>query len=572
MSILGLSPLGPLALCEIPPSEDLSTTNPLWTFLEDPYAELVFVFCVSPLPMSSAAGLFFYPLGQYALSELAPQDLVVPTAEHWSDVGYQTTSTDDPANTYFKPRCINPYNFSASIPFPGTGGFSSASFGNVKLANPDGALDYLASASWNGRTATTYLGGTINPGKPTEYALSFAEFQKLRTVRVESVSWNEGEIDIAVRNPVNRLREPVQQSTYAGTGDYEGADDIKGQYKPVALGKCYKVPGVLVDKDEYIYQFHDANNFGSCTFHTVWDNGIELAFDTDSTDLPSESPGNGFYATDVSRGLVKIGVEPSGTVFADVTGAGGTTISSIMRYLASDVGGFEDPAEIDAVAFNDYGDYTAGYWCGTAAEYIDQLLSLFADSMDGWWLVDRNSRVSIGEWLRADTQACKLEIEGRENQDTPNIVRTISRVSGPDVVWRYTWKYKKYFTFNFSVDDTVNPEDLSDWGQEYRSIEPYTVTSAKDYHLNARTVERFSLITDESDMQTIADRAIKRDSRLRNIYYITITRNLFRLEPGDVITLFHDRFELDNGKKGTVFQIAEDSVSKVADLGILVNE
>ena len=760
--IPGVLPIGQYGTDVLPASEDLSTPNPFWGFFNDPYANRIFVLCVAPMPLTGASDTFFYPLGHNPIGWLSDVDKRVPDVLYYANKELATGSTDVPPNTVMPSRLVNALNFRASIPLPsGTSSKGSSSFGFIRVANTGDLDNQAIGSSWVGREAIVWIGGTMNPGRSSEKVLQFQEYQKLYTLQISGVTVNEMYFDLSVRDPVYKLRIPIQQSTYAGDAtDYEGGDDVKGQYKPVALGACFKLPGVLVNATEYIYQYHDGSG---TTVSDVWDNGIALSLQEDSTDLPNLSVTTGNYATDVSRGLVKIGDEPSSEIVIDCVGIGGLTISSILEYLADLAG-----VAIDAVAFNSVGKQAAGFWCDTSAIDIFTVFTELMTSIDGWLIFKRNGKLAIGRHLPIHRAASVLTLDGRQFS-TPNVSlgserhtgadasaigteadsignwvktsnttltsqnsvtygggfalemelntvngashratldldteyslvdgieyqlsvaiqhvgtggawrvamgsaetindgpiidsavtstswaiytitfthgsttrffggkeesgtddggiyldnlsikrtpdgstsgivssiveNTLRRSPGPPPVWEYKLGYKKYGATvvidedrfeeqlhkkfhrdrrrrwrkhgSFKLADTVNPDQISDWAQEFRKVDTVSNPSTKDYYFDAVSIEKDTHLTTESEVSALANGYLKRDSKLRGLYSFRIARDLYKLFPGDVITVRHDRFGLSAGKKGRIISMVEDAATETTELQVLINE
>jgi len=592
--LLGVTPVGLYALDEIPPYLDVSTPVPFWGFYDDDYAQRIYVLCVNPLPLTSSSDTFWYPLGVYPLGYLTPADRTVPEVKYYANKALVTNSTDTPPSTTIPSRLVQPINFRASIPLPGSTSVSgSSSFGFARIANTGDLDDDLIGASWAGRDAVVYIGGTMHPGRADEQVLQFSEYQKLYTLQVADISADIGSVDVSLRDPIFKLSGTVQISTYLGNEtDYEGLAEIKGQYKPICLGQCFRVPAVLVGED-YTYQYHN----GAGTVQAVYDNGIALNEQEDSTDLPNLTVTTGNYATDNSRGLVKIGDEPSSEIVVDCTGVGGTTVSSILEYLAG-----QAAIDIENVSFNSYGNQSAGFWCDTSAVEISTVFNELMSSIDGWYIFRRDGKISLGEHTSISATPSVLTIDGRED-GLPGIVEgSLRRSPGPPPVWKYTLGWKKYGATTvieeeqyekdlrkkykrdrrkrrtrlnwqkYKLADSLNPDDISDWNLQFRKITPQENSRTLDYFKNSIAVEKDTHLITESEVDTLATGMLNRDGRLRGLYSFKITRNLYKLFPGEVITLQHDRFNLSSGKKGRVISMTEDAASETTSLEVLIDE
>lgn len=113
--------------------------------------------------------------------------------------------------------------------------------------------------------------------------------------------------------------------TYAGTGGLEGGADLQGQVKPLVIGACRFVPGVLLDPVNNVYQV----SFGSIHAVTAaYDRVAKLTAAGDCADLAAliaaEIP-EGSYATCLALGLVRLGAPPDGKISFDVSGSNAGT-------------------------------------------------------------------------------------------------------------------------------------------------------------------------------------------------------------------------------------------------------
>jgi len=595
--IPGVLPIGQYATDELPAAQDLSTPNPFWGFFDDEYAARTYVLCVTPLQLTSTVGTFFYPAGHNPIGWLSDEDKAAPPIVYYANRELKTNATDTPANTIIPPRLNNALNFRASIPLPGgVSASGSSAFGFVRVANTGDLDDAAIGASWAGRDAVIWVGGTMNPGRADEVVLQFVDYQPLYTLQVAGITAEELSFDVTVRDPVYKLSVPIQQSTYAGDAtDYEGGDDVKGQYKPVALGAVFKVPAVLVNATDYIYQYHDGSG---TTVAAVYDNGIALSLQEDSTDLPNLTVTTGNYATDVSRGLVKIGDEPSSEIVLDAVGVGGATVSTILDYLGGIAGVTRDTA-----SFNSWGNQAAGFWCDTSVVDVLTVFNELLTSIDGWWIFKRNGNVAIGEHTDVAATEPALTLDGRKTTGTVSSIveNTLRRAPGPSPVWQYKLGYKKYGAtviideeqlaktlrhkfkrankhkhkrdrHRFKLSDAINPDQISDWAQEFRKVGTVSNTLTRDYYRDAIEVEKNTHLVTESEVDTLAAAMLARDSKVRGLYTFKIARNLYKLFPGDVVTVRHDRFNLSTGKKGRIISMVEDAASETTDIEVLVNE
>lgn len=301
----------------------------------------------------------------------APSLLAAGTEEsstiHVSDIGYRTPP---PATAYH--AVMQPgFAVDARVPLsPAQVGIVWA-YGSLNLINDDHRFDAIL-AQWNvdGRAITVRYGTkTWDDSRGIFLDPPLTDMTTLFTGIGSPWTLSEFTAEIPIRDASYWLQRPLQSTTYAGSGTYEGDAELAGLPKPKVRGTAYNVPLTLIDRAALIYQYNDAA--GSVL--ALYEGGAEsITFQADTTNLYSGTTTSGQYRTDDSRGLIQLGTPPAdnAALTADVFGefpvAGAVTIAAeIARYLM-----VEDcflPAEyIDAVSFTDAAadyPYEAGwYW------------------------------------------------------------------------------------------------------------------------------------------------------------------------------------------------------------------
>lgn len=183
----GLTPVGSVAIAELPSAYDLSVPNPFGNLLANPLLERAYLLIAQPY------------------DPVTNQSVTV----YLSSTEYQTKPTDSPANQLFLARLQSPYNVSLSLYQPGKiGGSSLPGFGDVSIINPDGQLDYLANYSWNGRPLTVYLGRKGD---------SFSNFTPIFQGTSAGITGDEDQLRLKLRDLQHLFSIPIQSSLYRGT-------------------------------------------------------------------------------------------------------------------------------------------------------------------------------------------------------------------------------------------------------------------------------------------------------------------------------------------------------------------
>ncbi|MBX9749270.1 MAG: hypothetical protein K5Q68_06600, partial [Roseococcus sp.] len=168
---------------------------------------------------------------------------------YFSDLGFVTTPTEAPANTYWDRRIEVPLVVEQSL-FSGSdaGGRSEISIGQITLANDDGALDALAGYDWDGRLIEVRFSALANP--------VLADFAVVFSGTAERLVPGD-EIAIEVRDLQILLDEPYQPARFLGTGGVEGPAEFKDRRKPRVMGVVRQFTPLLLNEPAQVWCFGD---------------------------------------------------------------------------------------------------------------------------------------------------------------------------------------------------------------------------------------------------------------------------------------------------------------------------
>lgn len=232
---------------------------------------------------------------------------------------FRTGPGDTPANTIFENVLLQPAVLRRDAFGAGTtGGASRAGYGDLILANGDGALDALVGYGFDGRVITIWRTETQDPTYPTD-------FTKFLVGTMEQVEVGRDTVTVKLRDRQLEVQVPLQTTKYAGDNSLpaglEGvADDLKGKPKPLCFGKVLNVPAVLVNTSKLIYQINDG---AIASVSGVYDRGVRLGnnFDTWAlVDQPADVVRALAYVTDDVGNADLVGVGGSGTIVSSEDG------------------------------------------------------------------------------------------------------------------------------------------------------------------------------------------------------------------------------------------------------------
>lgn len=373
----------------------------------------------------------------------SPQDTI---AVYLSDVGFQSPPGDSPANTIFPERLLEAFSFSARL-FGGDDAYprgqGSAGFGELVIANGDGAYDYLLELGWSGRRVrllrTDKYGGTI-VGSEVVFDGTAA-----------AISVRNDDIVLALHSRSELFSRPLLSETFAGTGDVEGDSDLEGKRKPLCLGTCFNVQAVLLVANDNTL-FVGRGPLEAIT--AVRMRGVALSLVGDYADysaLMGASVSSGEVATCLALGIIRIGSAIDGEVTCDVQGytTGGSsgyaqTAAELAELIVTEFLGDESltSGDLDNGAFaaldsaqpaplNYYAPLDSPV---TVADALDWILA----GVGAWWLMRFDGLLSLGR-LDAPTGTAAVAINARDDV-LPEV--TIRRLIPPwrwQVGWGRNW-------------------------------------------------------------------------------------------------------------------------------------
>jgi hypothetical protein len=244
------------------------------------------------------------------------------TTLYFASKGFVTGPSDTPANTFFDGRILQPATMRRDMFASGTTmGRSRGSIGDMSLANPDGALDYLLDYGFDGRRIWLYYGdesGTF----PTD-------FDVLLVGTMEQLEVGRDTVTAKLRDRQAEVDVPLQTTLYAGDNalpdGLEGvATDLLGKPKPVCYGVVKNIAPPCVNTSKLIYQVADA---AVASVDGVYDSGLALHLNPNDLEACASEPftaginvllydDDGFFiATGMVSGTATVCNSPDGDTF-----------------------------------------------------------------------------------------------------------------------------------------------------------------------------------------------------------------------------------------------------------------
>lgn len=315
---------------------------------------------------------------------------------YFSDLGFVTTPSESPANTYWDRRIEVPLVVEQSL-FSGSdaGGRSEVSIGQITLANDDGALDPLASYDWDGRLIEVRFSALANP--------TLADFAVVFSGTAERLVPGD-EIAIEVRDLQILLDEPYQPARFAGTGGLEGPAEFKDRRKPRTMGVVRQFTPLLLNEPSQIWCYGDGPVGGPLV---VRDAGVALTAGADFASYAALTAATlvaGTYATCNALGLLRLAVPPSGVLTLDAEGAkpAGTVLKRFgdIAVHAVDAATTLSPSDFatgTVTALNTLCPQTLGHWYDGAGDLsLRGMLDELAQSIGAFYGFDDSRNIILG--------------------------------------------------------------------------------------------------------------------------------------------------------------------------------
>lgn len=460
---------------------------------------------------------------------------------YFSDHGFVSEPADTPANTYFEPRLSTALNFERHlIADRRLSGRSVPGFGVLVMTNADGGLDPLVDYAYDGRRVRVLLGG--EDFAYTEYGLIFDG-------TVEQLEFTEQTLSLRLRDLQTRFESNVARSDYGGTGGTDGRSGLKGRRKPVVFGRAFRVPALLVDPSQLLYQVHDG---AIEAVDAVYDKGVPL------TPVGS-APTAGQYAVDASAGTFTLGASPAGTVTVDVRGdkTGGTYVESVgalVERLATTRLVTGTPITVDDAAFLAFEaayPQPVGLFLDDDAGLLEVLDDL-VESVGAHYGFNRAGQLTIGR-VEAPSTTVVAAFGDREILD-------IERVAVSRPIWRQRIAYRRYWRTldEAGVAGSVSDEDRADIGERHR-YETAEDTTVSDRHPLAEESDRETLLSESADAAAEASRQVTLFGADRDAFRVRLKTQPFAIELGATITLTYPRYGLEAGRNLVVIGMVEDA-------------
>ena len=461
--------------------------------------------------------------------------------------GFTSSPSSVPSNTFFDPRLRVPYLARRDLFDKATTyGVVSTGDGSLVLENVDGELDELVTDyAINGREVRVYVSDSESNNFPDDYTLAHKAIALIATS-------DDKEVTIRLSDKTKIFDKPLLQNKYLGNNSLpngtEGLEgDLKDRRKPRVYGKVLNISPYFVNTARLIYQVSDKH----CTIINVYTRGIPWtnggsysAFADLQNDALEPSPNNFKWYSGSEGTFFRLGSTPAGTITCDAE----TTekrASELIKQVALDAG--LTLSEMNIADFTEMSAIT--YQCGVFATDETTALNVMSElaSAIGCFLsFDRYGILRIGI-LEVPTVS---NVSFYKDQYMQFRLLSTSDTDNGIPAKKLTLHYGKNYTTQDDLDNTAATSERVSFSKlEWRKAVKENAATGTIYK-DAPEVDMYSSLIDYNDAASECQRRIDQLQQ-RRLFEVSvrISRELFEsLDVNGGVTLYHDRFGLQNGK------------------------
>ena len=456
-----------------------------------------------------------------------------PVPFYLSSGPFVSSPSDTPSNQFYTPCISGGVNFTETL---GLDGSISISYGDIEIANNNGAKDGWLDYIWRNRNITVYIG---DPRKvKTDFRLIFSGV--INDIASKSIDT----LNISVLSKLDKLNVPVSEIVITDT---EG----KNQLVPLTFGECFNVSPAVSDAVTLEYQVH-----------------------TGAIEDIIEVRGGGYpvgFTKDLANGKFVLTNAPYGVITCSVQGATpyGNTVANLVTKIISDYGPTSSRlgASIDGTnfsAFNTANPQPVGLYIN---EQVNKLLAI------------EQLTQSIGSVLTCNTQGLfKLIKIDLTPSGTPVSVtkadmyyNTLTLSDRPLVKAGVNLGYAKNWTPQTDgLLAGLAQNTLDIFKLEWYTNESKNSTTGTTYDIPTTEQQQETLLLTQTDADNESDRRLALWGTQRSIVSAVYYPHMFLTELGDPITITYDRLGLNSGKTGMVVQLSKDWIGSKITIGVLI--
>ena len=469
--------------------------------------------------------------------------------------GLNTTGSDTPANQRMPELLTVPINWQTVAPLTASGGTASGGFGTVEfVADEDDDL----SASWAGRAFDLKLGGSYGEGAGVT-TLTYAQYVARWKFIATDITYNEDSGSLIVRDALASLDKPIQQARFGDTVAVGAAE----KFQPIVYGRPFNIPAVLHDESNNIYRL-SSSALASVTSVKV--NGLSLTNAGDTTNLPAWVGGSaGQFKTNLLAGNIRLWATPDGEVTVDCQRSE-LRPGIVLRDMIEDAGVTDiDEGSFHAYPHNETANSDIGIYIGTNETNALQILQQAAAGLDAWLYTNRAGQVTLGRHGNPLLDNPVYTLEGRDDGDGPNVVVSIQRLPVAPCPSEIKALYKRNFAplSEQELDATLSVANRALMSTEMLETDAHDNSGATTVTPSSTQVIIDTPFRNVAGANALIGDIASRIGEWRELFELEIVAPMFVIDPGMIVCVKHDRFNLSGGRNGEVISVVETADSTV---------
>lgn len=479
----------------------------------------------------------------------------VETTLYLSSDAYVTGAADTPASQFYQP-IISGLSASETLSLTGD---ATMTIGDVEIRNLNGSLDVWFTYVWANRTLPAWIG---DPRWPR------ADFRMIfNGITADIDSKSRDVINLKLRDKMQRLNNAVSEtklSTIVTDGPTLAALSNKDAIVPVALGEVFNVTPLLVNAATLEYQY---SLYATEDVIEVRDNGIPVANTSIGWTVTTKTPATARF---------KLGAAPAGAVTCSVQGdkpsAYTNTVAGSVQRLVTGFGKSTDR-------------FVAGDLDATSLAAFDTA----HPQPVGLYLSDRINVITACQQLAASIGACvtttRLGLLKLIQIDLASPVSTfdirpyhmadhdISISQRTEVVAAVKLGFCKDWTLQPGLTTSLSATDKELFDTEWLTTTQVDATTQSVYKLSADPIQEDTLLLRRTDADAEATRRLNMKKVPRAVYQFNSalgSAELLQLVLGQIVTIYHPRFNLAAGGVGMVVSLTPNWITGQVKVGVLI--
>ncbi len=349
------------------------------------------------------------------------------------------------------------------------------------------------------------------------------DFQLVAVLTAESlVPTSRTQYSLKFRTERLDLNEPLNNAVFISGPNIDA-------FKPVCLGDCFNIRPVQVDDAGLVWAVHD----GAVAF--IGDVRVDGAIVS--------------ATKNTATGTITLSSKPTGTLTADVIGAGGIAVKEILTEILSRLGGVQiDTVSLDALPTDSVGLY------GRSGISYRQAFDALLKNFGGFWGFTRLNIFKAGRIIRSEGGSAALLTPDDIILDGVAFDRRIRPASAVDL------KYRKNYT----------TQNVNGYGEGFSTVRKENADITYVFP-DAELKETETLLSLSSSAEAEAERRRIFYSTPLKIYTVNAFALPFAYEIGQEIRLIYPYFEMENGVDAIVLSIKDDPLQGVTQLKVLID-